>query len=173
MRNIDIKRYKNLTFGILALLLFTLSMLAFVTYQSRNMTDVSLFLLFAIRHHMSIMFTMILVSVAFGFFWSQLSYQEIRKEKRSSKEILELVMKFLSHDERKIINFLVENKGKSNQSEISKLENMGRVKAHRTLQKLQERDLIIITPHGKIRRLELQKNILHVLMDEDNKEKEQ
>jgi len=113
---------------------------------------------------------MILVSVAFGFFWSQLSYSEIKKEKKSSKEILELVMKFLSHDERRIIKFLVENKGKGNQADISKLNNMGRVKAHRTLQKLQERDLILIMPHGKVRKIELQENILNTLIDNEEKE---
>ena len=52
---------------------------------------------------------------------------------------------------------------KAKQAEIARLEGMGRVKAHRALQKMQEKNLVEIIPYGKIRKIILKDNIRNSL----------
>ena len=75
-------------------------------------------------------------------------------------------MLFLSREEREIVNFLVENKGITTQAEIARLPHMNRVKAHRSLQKMSQKQIIELIAHGKIRKVHLKENILQLLMDD-------
>jgi len=108
---------------------------------------------------------MIGVSVAFGFFWSNTLYKEIEKKSKSTRSMLDVVLLFLGSDERKILHFLVENNGKTTQAEISRLDRMNKVKAYRSVKKMQEKQIIDIIPHGKVRKIQLKKNILNTLLD--------
>lgn len=71
---------------------------------------------------------------------------------------------FLNNDEKEIINYLIQNKGTAGQADIARLPGMNRVKAFRSLQKMQEKNLIDITAHGKIREILLKENILNMLI---------
>ena len=74
-----------------------------------------------------------------------------------------MLLIFLNNDEREIINLLVKQNGTANQADISRLQGMNRVKAFRSLQKMQDKKLIDIISHGKVRRVTLKDNILHLL----------
>jgi len=79
--------------------------------------------------------------------------------------MLDMILVFLSKEEREIINFLVEKNGTSTQADISRLPGMNRVKAHRSMQKMQEKNLLDITAHGKVRNVALKQNIMNTLME--------
>ncbi|MBT4539374.1 hypothetical protein HOC32_03760, partial [Candidatus Woesearchaeota archaeon] len=97
------------------------------------------------------------------FILSTLSKKEIKKSKKETKSLLETLFLFLSSEEKEIIDFLIKNEGKTSQAEISRLPNLNRVKAYRSLQRMQEKDIIEIIPHGKIRKIYLKNNILTML----------
>ena len=105
------------------------------------------------------------ISVFFGFYTSKVLYSKLKKRTKTSKSILDVVLLFLGEDEKSIINFLVEKKGQTTQAEISRLSNMNRVKAHRSLQKLQVKQLIDIVSHGKVRKIKLKENIYDLLLE--------
>lgn len=163
MRNIHSRVIRNLSFSLLAILLIAVTVIAFMTYNADASGNEHLS--FAVRHHTGIMAGLLIVSILFGFFSSQFYYRELQRKKQDSKNILEVVLLFLNREEREIVNFLVEQKGITTQAEIARLPHMNRVKAHRSLQKMEEKQLIELVPHGKIRKVHLKENILQLLME--------
>lgn len=72
-------------------------------------------------------------------------------------------MLFLNKEEKEIIKYLVEKKGETTQAEISRLPGLNRVKAYRSVQKMQQKKLIEVVSHGKVRKIKLRKDILCIL----------
>ena len=73
------------------------------------------------------------------------------------------VLLLLNPTERKIISQLVADKGQSLQSDISRIEGIGKVKAHRTIEKLIRRGVIEKEEKGKTNILKLKKEIKEAL----------
>ncbi len=74
------------------------------------------------------------------------------------------LIQFLNKDEKKVVEKLIKEKGKCLQSEITRLEGLGKVKSHRILQKLLERGVIEIEEHGKTNIVRFSKTIQEVLI---------
>ncbi len=168
MRNKYILRYKKAGFAILAIVLVIVSSLTFITHFFRNTTAPNLWLVFAIEYHTWIMAVSILASVGFGYFWAVLLYKELEVKTKASKNLLDVVFLFLGIDEKRILQYLVDENGKTTQSEISRLEGMNKVKAYRSLKKLQEKQIVQIIPHGKVRKIELRQDILQLLVSDQD-----
>lgn len=164
MRN-QLLKHKELGFLTLASLFIGVTLLAFLTYSFRDIETDSVFLNFALTNHMILMILMVALSVAFGFVWSVILYKEIQYQSNTSKNMLDVVLKFLGTEERKILNFLVEGEGRSTQSDISRLPGLNKVRAHRCLNKMREKDILEIIPHGKVRIIKLKKDIFDTIRD--------
>lgn len=65
----------------------------------------------------------------------------------------------LSTDEKRIVHELVNRNGSMLQSQISRMPEMGKVKAHRTVRKLQRKDIITVTANGKTNKISLTDHI--------------
>jgi uncharacterized membrane protein len=111
------------------------------------------------------MITAIFVALIFGFVWSQVLLSELRKQRKESKEYLNVALQFMEPAERQVIEFLLKKNGLSTQADVSRLQGMTRVKAHRVVQDLESRKLIEIVPHGKVRELRLKQNITELLTE--------
>ncbi len=73
-------------------------------------------------------------------------------------------LKLLNVNERRIVDRLVENRGVALQSEISRMDEMGKVKAHRYLQKLSQMGLVKIERHGNTNKIVLSDDIKKILI---------
>ena len=60
-----------------------------------------------------------------------------------------LLLKFLSKEERLVVERLVQEKGKALQAEISRIEGLGKVRSHRILRRLEDRGVIKLESFGK------------------------
>jgi uncharacterized membrane protein len=165
MKQISWKMLRNLGFGMLTVLLISSISISILTYAHRDSHFSNPLLMFAINNHIIIMIVLAIVSVLFGFVWAGISYSEIEKKTKESRDMLNVVLQFLSKEERDIINLVIEKKGDTTQAEVSRLQNMDRVKAYRSLQKMQAKGLIDIEPHGKVRKIRLKENILDVFLE--------
>ncbi len=165
MRNIPFP--KNIGLGVLVILLLAGSCIAIIAFHYNNITTANRFLRFAIQHHISIMIILILVAIAFGFLWANILYDQLQRREKETKNILDIVLKFLSEGEKNILNFLVQHNGTTTQAEIARLPGMNRVKTFRALQKMAEKKLIEIIPHGKIRKVMLKENIFEIVSKEE------
>ncbi|AJF61750.1 TPA: hypothetical protein HA239_01580 [Candidatus Woesearchaeota archaeon] len=160
----DIKRYRNIGFGISTLLIIVVLVIAILTYTYQHHESDNPLLSIAVKNHVPIMILLTLISVSFGFFWSNLYYDEFKKQKRDTEDVTNILMGFLSREERIIIDFLIENKGSATQAEISKLPGMNKVRTYRALQRMENKNIIEKTAIGKVRSVKLKENILKILI---------
>ena len=152
---------RNAGFGVLAALLAGVAWIALATYNPD--AGSGHFTLFAAEYHIEIMLALMVTAIAFGFFVSQFFYAELQRSRQASSSIMDTVLLFLGREEREIVRYLVSRGGETTQAEISRLPGMSRVKAHRSLQKMQEKQLLDVIPHGKVRRIVLKPHIIGTL----------
>ncbi|MFT4325941.1 MAG: hypothetical protein ACMXYK_00380 [Candidatus Woesearchaeota archaeon] len=118
---------------------------------------------FLLQNHLVIMIVNMIVLILFGFFWASHVYKQISVEKKNTKDIFDIVLQFLSSEEKLVLEHLVSNNFESTQAKIAHLEKMGAVKALRTVQKMEEKRLVTIHKEGKLRRIVLEENIRQLL----------
>ena len=159
----SIKLYKYMSLIFLVVTFSLAVMIYLIIYIHRNVTSKSALIFWIVENHQSILIGLILFSGFVGYISSALTYKVVINTKKEYKKLLEMLFLFLSNDEKNIINCLVGNKGAAGQADISRLPDMDRVKAFRSLQKMQAKNLIDITAHGKIRKISLKDNILNML----------
>ena len=64
-------------------------------------------------------------------------------------------LQFLDNDERALVKVLIENKGVIKQALLNKNAGMDKVKIHRVLKRLEEKNVIIKEKDGKINIIKL------------------
>lgn len=84
-----------------------------------------------------------------------------RKSKKPS--VNGSILKLLSSNEKKVIQRIIENKGTTLQSEISRMEDMTKLKAHRTVKELERKGVIKIEQFGKTNKLILNKDFKDIM----------
>jgi len=165
MRNIKESIMHPLSLVIFTGLFILAVIFSVVTYLFKDMALQNPTFAFLVNNHLEIMVLTVFVSLGFGFLLSVWNHNEIEKTKKSSKSIIDIVFLFLGQDERAIIQYLIKNEGDALQADIARLQDMGRTRAHRALQKLEEKQIITIVPHGKIRTAVLNKEILELIQE--------
>ncbi len=160
------KVYKTISIIFLMIIIVLAVSIYILTYLHQNSTSKNSIIFWTIKNHLSISIILIILSVVIGYISSSLVYKQLTTTKKDSEKLLEMLLLFLNKEEKEIINCLVKNKGTVNQADISRLPEMNRVKAFRSLQKMQEKKLIDIIAHGKIRKISLKENILKMLVKE-------
>ncbi|MFH1664282.1 MAG: hypothetical protein ABH986_05795 [archaeon] len=89
---------------------------------------------------------------------------KLENKKKELESITHALIRFLSKDEKAIVQKILENDGKIFQSEISRIEGIGKLKSHRILLRLSDRGVIEIEKHGKTNIIRLAKDIKQVLV---------
>jgi len=156
--------FRKITLALFFIFFLFIILISYLSYDPSK-APMSPIFHYAFTNHVWIMTILIIASVVFGFVVSQIYYSELIRTKKTSQGILETVLLFLNPDEQHILDCLVNRNGETNQAEIARLNSMGRVKAHRALQRLQDKNIIDIIPHGKIRKIRLRSNILNTLRE--------
>lgn len=91
-----------------------------------------------------------------------ISDKVIQKE-RSLKKNSKIILNFLTVQERKVIETLLDNKGRVQQYELSHLPNLNKLKTHRILLNLEQKGVIYKERLGKINKIVLNKELYAVL----------
>ncbi len=159
----SVKLYKYISHGFSVIIIGLAIVIYLVTYIHQNTTSANPLIFWIVYNHLPITIALILLSGFIGYTSSTLIYRQVTKTKKESQKLLEMLFLFLNNEEKEIINHLVQNNGSSKQAEISRLPGMDRVKAYRSLQKMQEKKLIDIIAYGKVRKVSLKDNILNML----------
>jgi len=160
--------YKKISLVFLVIILSMASLVTFVTYLHKDMTSADPLVFWTVENHLIITISLIFISIALGYGVSTATYNELRKSKKASKNLLEVFFLFLNKDEREILNYLVKSNKTVNQADISRLPDMNRVKAFRSLQKMKENNLIDVSAHGKIRKISLKDNVFEMLVNPES-----
>lgn len=104
----------------------------------------------------------------FGLFVGSLTYYLISE--RSEEKLKEIhrdnriMLSLLEPDEKKIIEAIIDNKGKSSQSDIVKKTGISRVKVSRILKKIEQKGIIKKSQNGMTNIVELEKEIKELFL---------
>jgi len=122
------------------------------------------FLRFLISFHFEFMIAMVGLGVVAGAVVFYLMNEEVSVAEKESKVNAELALSLLNPDERKTVKLLLERNGECLQAEVSRLEGMTRLKAHRIANNLSQRGLVALQRRGKTIVLKLSENIKQALL---------
>jgi uncharacterized membrane protein len=98
----------------------------------------------------------------------QLENQNNKKDNSVEKTYQKTLLKFLNYNENRVMKKLIEHKGLVNQSEISRMPNMGKVKASRVLREMKNKGIIIVETHGKINKIHLSEDLKSIFLIDKN-----
>ncbi|HOI18507.1 MAG TPA: hypothetical protein PLX15_01440 [Candidatus Woesearchaeota archaeon] len=87
----------------------------------------------------------------------------IEKKDKLIKHNSDVILKLLNNDERRVIKKIVENNGKVQQLEITYMQGFSKVKAHRIVESLVNKDIVTKEALGKIRLIRLDKELYDIL----------
>ena len=66
-----------------------------------------------------------------------------------------IALSLMEREERKVVSRIVEEGGRITQSEVSRIEGIGKVKAHRILERLEKRGVLAKEQYGKTNMIKL------------------
>ena len=144
------------------LLLFSIFLTSITHHIPETLESVGLIYFFA-NHHVILMLLTNLLAIGFGFIWAIMLQKKVAQTQAETRDIFSVVKSFLSKEEKDALEHLVQNRGSSTQANIARLQNMGNVKALRTVQKLIQKNLVDIEANGKVRKVILKTHIAELL----------
>ena len=151
----DSRQQVVLALVIVSVFIFLVSVLVFVYALASEGSAVPSFLVPFLQYHIHFMVVMGVFGVLSGLIVYRITSTTIAKQQKLVKANVNLIMKFLGQDDKDVINLVLSKGGVTTQSEISKMPNMTRLRAHRVVKKLEDRGLVHVEKHGKINMVRL------------------
>ncbi len=140
---------------IISVFIFLITVLAFVYALSSEGSRIPQFLSPFLEHHIEFMVLMGVFGVGAGLIVYNILNATIEKQKKTVKANMGILMKFLGKDDREVVSLLLSKGGVTTQSEISRLDGMSRLRAHRVVRKLEYRGIVHVEKNGKINMVRL------------------
>ncbi len=139
-----------------------------ITFLYRGVSIHNPILDFFIAFHFEIMIIVSVGGLGVGSAVYWLMGEEAEHAVAASSENARLLLSLLPPGDRQVIAFLARGNGSGFQSEISRLEGMNRLRAHRILSDLKRRGLVHIEVVGKLNKVFLSPSLLAALRDNGN-----
>lgn len=134
---------------IISVFIFLTTVLVFVYAFSSKPDEIPAIFRPFLNYHIEFMLVMGLFGVLSGLIFYSITHSTIQKQEKAAKNTMGILLKFLSGDDRALMNLLFEKKGFTTQTEIAQL-GMGRLRAHRAVKRLEERGILAVEKHGKM-----------------------
>jgi hypothetical protein len=146
----DIRKKILLGWLIVSTFIFLVAVLVFVFALYSQGQEIPSILEPFIEWHMHFMVLMGLFGVLSGLMVFSIMSSTIEEQKQVVRTNTDIIMKFLTEEDREIVRLLLSKQGMTTQSEIAKLPGMSRLKAHRIVKKLEDRGIVHVEKYGKI-----------------------
>lgn len=145
---------------VLVTLFMLLVLITILTFKSDSAPD---FLRPVVQYHLEFMVVIALSGMLVGAAAYYLMSEQVERTQVASRKNVEILLKFLSQDESKVVKKLLNKQGNAMQYELSRLEGLTRLKVHRILSKLERQGIVHIEKIGKVNSVTLAKEILDAL----------
>lgn len=152
---------KNIAIGLVAIIIIFVLIYSLPTYFQENASEQCV-VNGECQHELQYesLTTLIPIFLGIGFIIGVGAFYFLYKGETTVKKLKpETLLPLLNKDERKIISKLIDRKGEAIQTELSKIEGLGKVKVHRIVKKLEKRGAVEIEAHGKTNLIKLKKEI--------------
>ena len=144
---------------MLLALIGLLMIFTYIDISSERAQGSGLYRLFE-PYHAELMLFLAILGISTGAIIYAFMEVKLEKTKEQGQVGTSLLLTLLEPNQRKIITYLWQHQGRSNQLELSRIEGLDKLKVHRALKSLQEKGAIIIERYGKINKIMLQKDVL-------------
>jgi uncharacterized membrane protein len=111
----------------------------------------------------------IMLGFVFGLIIAYLYFEKKIELPIPSVDRRKVILSMFHPSEAKVVGKLLENNGTVLQAEVSRIEGLGRVKAHRVIERLVRRGIIEKEQSGKTNILRLKKSMVEAIENEPNK----
>ncbi|MFH1095463.1 MAG: hypothetical protein V1728_04565, partial [Candidatus Micrarchaeota archaeon] len=105
------------------------------------------------NYHLEVMILVSVLGIVVGASMYFLMSGQVQVKTREATGNAKLLLSFLSTEEKAVVEFLLSNEGHTTQAQVSRLEDMTRLKAHRTVLRLAEKKIVRIEKLGKTNQL--------------------
>ncbi|MBU0585985.1 hypothetical protein KJ780_00580 [Candidatus Micrarchaeota archaeon] len=112
-------------------------------------------------YHLEVMILVSVLGLVIGASVYFLMHEQVIVKTQEAAGNAHLLLTFLSPEERAVVELLVDSEGHTTQAQLSKM--MSRLKAHRTVLRLEKRKIIRIEKLGKTNQLWLTQSIYDAL----------
>ncbi|MFH1095453.1 MAG: hypothetical protein V1728_04515 [Candidatus Micrarchaeota archaeon] len=119
-----------------------------------------------VSYHVEFMVTIAALGLAVGAGAFYLLSGMLEKKGAEVRWNANLLLKFLNDDERAVVRLVLERKGSIYQSEIAMLDGMGKVRAHRVVERLRSRGVVEVRRVGKINLIQMPSELMDGLSNE-------
>lgn len=100
-----------------------------------------------------------------GLIVGTVSFSLMLGNQKIRKKDTKVILKFLSANEKVVVEKLMENNGKVQQIELTRLPGLNKVKTHRLLNDMERKGIIKREKYGKLNLIVLDKNLYKTLKD--------
>jgi len=153
--------------GYITLLIFFIGIL-FLTVISfnymGNSEDIPLYLFVFVKYHTFFMFFIAIFGIIFGSVTQIITSKKIESDKKKLEILLKHFNNSITKDEKKVMDYLIKNNGSSTQYELTKLENMNKLKVSRLLIEMETKQFISKNKIGKINKIFLDKELSSIII---------
>ena len=152
--------------------LLVLAMLMSYIYVTNGL-NAPPFMVALFQYHFELMIVVSVLGIVVGAAMYFLMHEQVAEKTREAKGNAKLLLTFLSAEERAVVELLLKSEGHTTQAQASKLEDMTRLKAHRTVLRLADKKIVRIEKLGKTNQLWLAGSIYDALRNGGEAKKEE
>lgn len=105
--------------------------------------------------------------IAIGALIYYLMNENLEKKQKTIEYNTEVILKLLNPEERKVIRKIVENNGKLQQMEITYMEGFTKVRAHRIIESLAAKGILVKEKLGKMRLIKMNNEFYDILKEKE------
>lgn len=113
-----------------------------------------------VSHNQVVIFVFLSIIFVGSLFYYLFTLKIDQKQKIINSNINTLYS-ILDEDEKKLFDIIIKNDGEINQTEISK--KFGKIKAHRIIQKLKQKNILYVVKKGTQNKIYLKQNLKQVI----------
>ena len=151
--------------GLLSLFLLIL-VLTILSFQYVGDTEnIPFYLVFFVEYHTLFMFMVAFIAMIFGGVTQIMATKRKEHDHQRMEVLQKYFLKTLNSNERRIIDYLFKNHGIAHQYELTKLQDMNKLKVSRELAEMERKGLVVRTRVGKVNKVFLPDDLKKTFSD--------
>lgn len=106
----------------------------------------------------------IIIGIVIGALVFFFMSSRLENKQKDLSKVTDVLVQFLAKDEKLVVQKLLENDGKVLQAELSRMQGLGKLKVHRIVTRLVDRQVVEVEKYGKTNIVKLSKGIKEALV---------
>lgn len=155
----DDRRRILLVIGLLSLFMFIIFTFIFLFHLYLEDKLITPVLSPFVKYYVEFFILIATLGFGVGAITAYLMMSKVKKVQDVARTSTEIMLSFFQSEERIIVDYLLNHQEPVKQYDISRLQQLNKVKAHRILRKLRERRIIGLQRVGKVNSVMLRKEI--------------